>query len=93
MHTKEVCCDICPDPNAQWIVRIAADVTWAPGGDRSRSGVVILVLGTIVCWLSQKQSGTALAVHEAELNNAITDTEVWGFYEGTCFRYARTRVE
>ena len=55
---------------------IAEDTHWAPGGDRSRTGVVILVLGAMVHWMSQKQSGTALAVHEAELNGAVTGTMV-----------------
>ena len=57
-------------------MRIAADASWAPGGDRSISGVVILVLGAIVHWRSQKQSGAALAVHGAELNSVVTGTTV-----------------
>ena len=45
-------------------------------GGKSRSGCVILVLGAIVHWLSQKQSGTTLAVHEAELNSAVAGVQV-----------------
>ena len=35
-------------------VQIAADASFAPGGDRSRSGVVIIVEGVVVHWTSNK---------------------------------------
>ena len=57
-------------------VRISADASLAPGGDRSRTGVVIRVAGAIVHWASNRQSGAVFSAHEAELNGAITGTKV-----------------
>ena len=57
-------------------VRISADASFAPGGDRSRTGVVIRVAGAIVHWSSNRQSGAVFSVHEAELNGAVTGTKV-----------------
>ena len=57
-------------------VRISADASFAPGGDRSRTGVVIRVAGAIVHWASNRQSGAVFSAHEAELNGAITGTKV-----------------
>ena len=57
-------------------MRIAADAIWAPGGDRPRSGPVVLVFGSVVRWQYQKQTGVALVVHEAELNRAVTGVDV-----------------
>ena len=57
-------------------VRISADASFAPGGDRSRTGVIIRVVGAIVHWASNRQSGSVLSAHEAELNGAFTGTKV-----------------
>ena len=81
LHTRDVCCDMSPDPDTEWIVRISADANWAPRGDRSRTGVVIRVMGVIVHGLSHKQSIAAFASHEAELNAAATGVNV-----GICIR-------
>ena len=57
-------------------VKIAADASFSPGGDRSRSGVVIIVEGVVVHWASSKQSGNVMGAHEAELNAAVTGTKI-----------------
>ena len=48
------------------------DASYAPGGDRSRSGTVIEVNGCLTHWASNKQSITALSSCEAELNATLT---------------------
>ena len=47
-----------------------------PGGDLSRAGVVILVASEIVHWASNRQSGSVLSVHEADINGAIQGTKI-----------------
>ena len=55
---------------------ISADASFAPGCDRSRTGVVIRVVGALVHWASNTQSGSVMSAHEAELNGAVTGTKV-----------------
>ena len=57
-------------------MRIPANASLAPGGDRSRTGVVIRVDGAIVHWSSNRQYGSVLSAHEAELNGANTGTQI-----------------
>ena len=52
-------------------VEISADASFAPGGDRSRTGLVIKVNGMIVHWASKKQPLTSLSSCEAELEAAV----------------------
>ena len=58
------------------VVRIAADASFAPGGDRSRTGVVIRVNSSIVYWSSNKQQSCVMSAHEAELNGAVEGTRI-----------------
>ena len=67
-HTRTMYTVVLPDQTHG--VRIAADASFAPGGDRSRTGAVILVSGVIVHWLSQRQTEAAASAHEAELTAA-----------------------
>ncbi len=53
-------------------IEISADASFSPGGDRSRTGVVVRLFGTIVHWASVKQSLTTLSSCEAELVAAVT---------------------
>ena len=46
--------------------------------NKSCTSVVVRVLGAIMHWLSQKQSGTALAVDESELDSEVTRGEPLG---------------
>ncbi len=68
--------NIVPDAQQEYQVRVSADASWAPGGDRSRTGVVIRVMGVIVHWCSCRQSLSATAAHEAELNGAVTGVKL-----------------
>ena len=47
------------------------DASFAPGGDRSRTGVCIFAMGRLVHWVSTKQTVTAMSSCEAELDAAI----------------------
>jgi hypothetical protein len=53
-------------------VRVMTDASFAPGGDISRSGIVIAVNGCITHWASNKQSLAAMSSCEAELNATLT---------------------
>ena len=55
-----------------YFIEISADASYAPRGDRSRTGVVIKVLGVIVHWCSNKQSITSVSSCESELSSAVT---------------------
>jgi hypothetical protein len=66
---------LCPGDTG-YKVNISADASFAPGGDRSRTGVVIRVAGAIVHWSSNRQSGAVMSAHEAELNAAVSGTKV-----------------
>ena len=57
-------------------VCVSADASFAPGGDRSRSGTVVLVNDSVVHWVSQKQSLVALSSCESELNAAVLGIRV-----------------
>ena len=57
-------------------LEITTDASLAPGGDRSRTGVVIAINGMIVCWQSTKQSITAISSCESEINATVTDVEL-----------------
>ena len=74
-NTSDMCMNLITVPD-KFKVRISADASFAPGGDRSRTGVIIRVAGAIVHWASNRQSGSVLSAHEAELNGAITGTKV-----------------
>eukprot|EP00975_Prorocentrum_lima_P067820 12917177-Prorocentrum_lima.AAC.1 len=55
----------------QGLLDISANASFAPGGERSRIGVVVEVLGAIVHWASVKQSLTTLSSCEAELVTGV----------------------
>ena len=38
--------------------------------------MVIIVEGVVVHWSSNKQSGSVMSAHEAELNAAVTGTKI-----------------
>ena len=70
-----MCIKIVPVPD-EFKVRISADASFSPRGDRARTGVSIRVAGAIVHWAAHRQSGSVLSVHEAELNGAVTGTKI-----------------
>ena len=74
--TTDMGAHLCPEENPKFKVNISADASFAPGGDRSRTGVVIRVVGAIVHWAPNKQSRSVMSAHEAELNGAVTGTKV-----------------
>ena len=49
-----------------WNMTIAADVSLCPGGDRSRTGIVVLLVGCAVHRVCMKQNVAALSSCEAE---------------------------
>eukprot|EP00975_Prorocentrum_lima_P059936 12566764-Prorocentrum_lima.AAC.1 len=49
----------------QDMIDVSADASFAPGGERSRTGVVVKLFGVIVHWASVKQSLTTLSSCEA----------------------------
>ena len=62
------------EPKGSWgdlRLEIAYDASFAPGGDRSRSGVVILLNGQVVHHASNKQSLTSVSSCEAEINAGV----------------------
>ena len=50
---------------------IASDASFCPGGDRSRTGIVILWMGMVVHWMCKKQTLATLSSCEAELSASI----------------------
>ena len=46
---------------------VATDASFASGGSKSRTGIVISLMGVTVQWVSRKQDLTALSTAEAEL--------------------------
>ena len=52
-------------------VTVFTDASFAPGGDRSRSGVVILWKGGIVHWYTKRQPLATLSAPESELGASI----------------------
>ena len=50
---------------------VSADASYAPGGGRSRSGVVISIFGKVIHWVSQRQPLASRSSCEAELNAAV----------------------
>jgi len=58
-------------PKSQYHVDIYTDASLAPGGDRSRSGIVIAINGYIVHWISKRQELAATSSCEAELNGSF----------------------
>ena len=61
---------------AEAMVRIAADASITPGGERTRVGVVIRVENAIVHWSSNKQQGCTKSAEEAEITGAVLGTKV-----------------
>ena len=62
------------EPAGSWNdlnLEIAYDASFAPGGDRSRSGVVISLNGQVVHHASNKQSLTSVSSCEAEINAGV----------------------
>eukprot|EP00975_Prorocentrum_lima_P054884 11507462-Prorocentrum_lima.AAC.1 len=57
-----MCMEALPE---QDMVEVAADASFAPGGERCRTGVVVKVFGVIVRWASVKQTLTTLSSCEA----------------------------
>ena len=64
-----------PNKDAEYKVIVSADASFAPGGDRPRTGVVVRVSEAIVHWSSNRQSGAVMSAHEGELNGAVTGTK------------------
>ena len=52
-------------------VRVFTDASFAPGGDRSRSGVVVFWMGGIVHWRTKRQPMATLSTPESELGGSI----------------------
>eukprot|EP00975_Prorocentrum_lima_P004751 1034608-Prorocentrum_lima.AAC.1 len=52
-------------------MEVSADASFAPGGERARTGVVVKWCGGVVHWASVKQSLTALSSCEAALVAAV----------------------
>ena len=48
-------------------VMIASDASFAPGGGKSRTGVVVMVNDIVVHWLTGRQDRTALSTCESEI--------------------------
>ena len=48
-------------------VLVATDASFAPGGGRSRTGIIVMVNDIIVHWMTGRQDRTALSTCEAEL--------------------------
>eukprot|EP00975_Prorocentrum_lima_P023749 4997891-Prorocentrum_lima.AAC.1 len=59
-----MCMEALPE---QDLIGISADASFAPGGERSRTGVVVQVFGVLVHSTSVKQSLTTLSSCEAGL--------------------------
>ena len=57
-------------------MEIATDASLAPGGDKSRTGVVVTLNGAIVHWTSSKQSLTAVNTCGSELNASMTSMKL-----------------
>eukprot|EP00975_Prorocentrum_lima_P031792 6675808-Prorocentrum_lima.AAC.1 len=53
------------------MIEVSAYTSFAPGGEISRTGVVVKVYGVIVHWASVKQTLTTLRSCEAELVAAV----------------------
>ena len=51
--------------------RIVTDASFAPAGDRSRTGVVIFWKGGIIFWHTKRQSMATLSTAEAELGAGV----------------------
>ena len=62
-------------------VLIASDASFAPGGGKSRTGVIIMVNGKIVHWTTCRQDRTALSTCEAEILAHRTGVQL-----GLCIR-------
>ena len=54
-------------PGGATEVMIASDASFAPGGGKSRTGVVVMVNDIIVHWLTGRQDRTALSTCESEI--------------------------
>ena len=55
---------------------VASDASFCPGGDRSRSGIIIKWCGSTIHWLSKKQSMTTLSTCESELYAAVLGMKI-----------------
>ena len=76
LTTWDLGMNIIPNFDPEHHVRISADASFSPGGDRSITGVVIRVMDVIVHWCSCRQSLSSTAAHEAELNGAVTGVKL-----------------
>ena len=50
---------------------IASDASFCPGGDRSRTGIVIMWMGAVVHWVCKTQTLATLSSCEAELSASV----------------------
>ena len=50
---------------------IASDASFCPGGDRPRTGIVIMWMGSVVHWVCKKQTLATLSSCEAELSASV----------------------
>eukprot|EP00975_Prorocentrum_lima_P061646 12881123-Prorocentrum_lima.AAC.1 len=60
----------------QDLIEISAVASFAPGGERSSTGVVVKEFGVSVHWASVKQSLTTLSSCEADLMAAVTGVQL-----------------
>ena len=58
-----------PVDDTELVLEAATDASLAPGGYRSRTGVVISLNGTVIHWTSSKQSLVAVSTCESKLNH------------------------
>ena len=62
--------DSLDEPSDKWL-EVFTDTSFAPGGDRSRSGATVFWRGGLVRWYSKRQPLTTLSTPESELGGAI----------------------
>ena len=58
--------------NGDLELEITTDASLAPGGDRSRTSVVVSLNGVVLCWQSTRQSIVAISSCESEINASVT---------------------
>eukprot|EP00975_Prorocentrum_lima_P071079 12935694-Prorocentrum_lima.AAC.1 len=68
-----MCMEALPEQDT---IETSADASFAPGGERSRTGVVVKVYGVIVHSASVKHTLTTLSSCEAELVAAVTGVKL-----------------
>ena len=57
-------------------VLVATDASFAPGGSKSRTGIIVMVNNIIVHWMTGRQDRTALSTCEAEIMAHRTGVQI-----------------